>query len=400
MEQKYCPYFWMHQTINTTGSVQPCCNVQPPNELVKGEWKSIKFVDGITTSIHSNARTEMLNGVFPEICEVCKTREERGIPSHRDRAIERFGTPTEIKIKFLDIKFSNTCNLGCRMCKPSDSSILSDIYSDTDELPNFLDGYIPNKNSFQELEKVEYTKKLIEDGLEILKVTGGEPLACKYFLEVINWCVDNDYAKNLEINFTTNNTKINQSFIKKLLKFKKVKIVLSIDGTGNIYDYIRYKSNWNNVKENTIKLSQYKDIFEIQIACILQFYNILDIENLLDFAIELGLPLHFNENIKPKGSELHCLNINQLIKDKFDTISNSIINKYKDYNEDTTIAYYIDDTIKKLKFLKSTDLVSKNTDLIKTVLLQDKLYNTNYRNYLHVEQVNFLEDLEKRYYEF
>jgi MoaA/NifB/PqqE/SkfB family radical SAM enzyme len=391
---KYCPYFWMHQTINTTGSVQPCCNVRPSTEALKNEWKNLNFLNGIDTDLHRQARKEMMQGIFPEICEVCKTREKNNIPSHRLRAIERFGSDHEVGIKFLDIKFSNTCNLGCRMCKPSDSSILSEMYSVISDRPNFLDSFIPNKEDFREKEKVEYTKKLIQNGLEILKVTGGEPLACKYFLEIIDWCVEKDYAKNLEINFTTNNTKINQLFINKLLKFKKVKIVLSIDGTGNIYNYIRYKSDWNKVKENTIQLSKYKDTFEIQIACILQFYNILDIKNLLDFATSLDLPLHFNENIKPKGSELHCLNINDEIKFEFNDIVENIIDQYQNYNNNSVIRYYIDDTITKLKFLKKSKIIVKHEKLIDTVLLQDKLCNTKFQDYLYPQQVRFLEKLK------
>jgi molybdenum cofactor biosynthesis enzyme MoaA len=385
----------MHQTVNTTSSVQPCCHVTPSKKL-KQEWRELKFTDGLETDVHKKAREEILQGKFLEICKVCRVREENGIPSHRTRAVDRFGTEHAVGVKFLDIKFSNTCNLGCRMCKPSDSSILSDIYSKAKQHPNFLDGWIPNKQSFKEEEKVKYTKKLIREGLEILKVTGGEPLACKYFLEIINWCIKNDYAKNLEINFTTNNTKINQSFINKLLKFRKVKIALSIDGTGSIYNYIRYKSDWNTVKQNTIILSKYKDVFTLEIACILQFYNILDIKNLLDFSIEVGIPLHINENIKPTGTELHCLNINQEIKDEFNLMTTAIIKEYSNYlTDDLSTRGLLKDTIAKLKYLQSCDLIQKRQELLRTVKIQDNLYNTNYKDFLYTSQIKFLENLEK-----
>jgi MoaA/NifB/PqqE/SkfB family radical SAM enzyme len=385
----------MHQTVNTTSSVQPCCHITPSKRL-KEEWGELNFTDGLFTEVHKQARKEVLQGKFLEICEVCRVREENGIPSHRIRAIDRFGTEHAVGVKFLDIKFSNTCNLGCRMCKPSDSSILSDIYSKSAEYPEFMDRWIPDKQLFKEKEKVKYTKKLIQEGLEILKVTGGEPLACKYFLEIIDWSIKNNYAKNLEINFTTNNTKINQSFINKLLKFKKVKIALSIDGTGTIYNYIRYNSNWSNVKENTIILSEYKDIFMLEITCVLQFYNILDVKNLLDFSMELGIPLQINENIKPSGTELHCLNINQEIKNEFNLITDDIIKKYSDYRDDDIIARELKNTIKKLKYLKSCDIIQKHQELLKTVKTQDKIHNTSYKDFLHTKQIKFLKSLENK----
>ena len=94
------------------------------------------------------------------------------------------------------------------MCKPSDSSLLAELYEGETHLPEWVDAEWPPASEQQPDKKVTYVKKLITEGLELLKVTGGEPFACKYFMSVIEWAIEKDYAKNLEINLTTNGTKI------------------------------------------------------------------------------------------------------------------------------------------------------------------------------------------------
>ena len=108
-------------------------------------------------------------------------------------ALERFGFPKTKGIKYLDIAFSNKCNLACRMCKPSDSSLLNDLYEGETHLPEWVDTDWPASQQKPD-KKVIYVKKLITEGLELLKVTGGEPFACKYFMSVIEWAIKKDYA--------------------------------------------------------------------------------------------------------------------------------------------------------------------------------------------------------------
>ena len=122
-----CPYLWMHQCIGTNATVHPCC-VTYNNDP---QWKTITFEQGITSPVHKKSRNEFLKGKFPLICKVCKDDESNNIISHRQQAIRNFPgcNYNEIKIKYLDMKFTSTCNLSCRMCIPSSSSQLEKLYS-------------------------------------------------------------------------------------------------------------------------------------------------------------------------------------------------------------------------------------------------------------------------------
>jgi MoaA/NifB/PqqE/SkfB family radical SAM enzyme len=393
----------MHQVVETTGTVKPCCMSVFPDDETKQEWKEIFWKRGIRTEVHEKARQQMIAGEWPSICTVCKDAEELGIKSHRQTALEKYKMPDEPRLKYLDIKFSNTCNLACRMCKPSDSSIIAEVIASSakEDIPKFIkdDYWIPKDYKFQSEDKVEYTKIRIADGLEILKVTGGEPLACKYFMQVIDWAVEEGFAKNLEINFTTNLTKINKPFLEKLKKFKKVRIIISADGTNKIYNYIRQGSSWNKFKQNFELLSTYiNEDFEAQVACVLQFYNILDFKNLVDYADQYGVIVSFDYMLRPANSELYYTVINEKIKTR-------ALEILKEYEQNYLAGRYTnhfsnnitnEENIKKLKYsLEQPINEDMKEHLLNTVSKQDKFYNKSYREYLHPLQIEFLDNINK-----
>lgn len=380
----YCPYLYMHQVITTTAGVQPCCM-----STTNIEWTRIDFKKGLDTKLHKKLRTKQEQNEWPKECRVCQQQEEKNIESHRQRAINDYGNPKTLGIKYLDIKFTNTCNLACRMCKPTDSSQLEELYNNVTTIPKFL--ALPTfELDFQEEEKVSYTKVLIENGLEILKVTGGEPTACKYFMELINWAIENDYAKNLTIKFTTNATKINLPFIKKLLQFKKVHIVISLDGTDKIYNYIRAYADWESVKNNIETLSEYKDTFDISIIMLYQWYNILDFKNVIDFGIGLGVTTKVTTELKPKGSELDCRNINKDIKNEVFKLCQEI---KKDYWSEhlPLVQFHAIQSANNIEKILNDKFINKGKELLQTIKIQDQLYQTDYKQYLTPLQLKFLE---------
>src|SRR4051812_9309055 len=71
------------------------------------------------------------------------------------------------KIRKLRVSLTDKCNLRCHYCMPIDSEFMSEA--------NFL---TPS-------EYAEIIKDLCEFGLEEVRITGGEPLMRKSFLEVV-----------------------------------------------------------------------------------------------------------------------------------------------------------------------------------------------------------------------
>ena len=114
-------------------------------------------------------------------------------------------------------------------------------------------------NAMQESAKVtsDDTWETIEKWIPYVKrvfMTGGEPTIIKRNLDYIDKIIESNYAKEVELIFTTNATNINQKFIEKSKQFKSVSFNVSIDAVGELANYIRNPSDWKTIESNMQKL--------------------------------------------------------------------------------------------------------------------------------------------------
>lgn len=381
-----CPYPWMHHVITTTGSVTPCCHVSVADDRA---WDSVDLLEGLYSKKFIETRDMLNDGVWPSICETCKSREAVGIKSPRMYATEKYDTfkYTDVKLKTLDVKFTNTCNLMCRMCFPGSSSLIEKFYTNH-ERPKFMSK--PNITVNNAEEKVKYVKTAIQDGLEKLKVTGGEPFACKYFMEVMDWCIDNGYERELSLSIITNGTKFSKSVVNKMTKFKKLNIVVSIDGTGSVYQYIRHKSTWEQLCSNMNNLLKLKntmqDRLSISINCTLQSYNLHNIAKLAQYANTLGVELYVSTNLLPKDGELSVKWLPDSLIDAAIADIDALTDLQIEFNKNDVLAY-----------LSSNKKYNKDkcSDLLSTTTLYDKQRGENYQTSLDDRMVNFLDSINE-----
>ena len=156
---------------------------------------------------------------------------------------------------------------------------------------------------------------MIVNGLRHLKFTGGEPLMVPSVKKLIDYCVDNDFAKNINLMIITNVTLINDEWIGLFKAFKFVNIICSIDGIGDTFEYIRHPANWNDVNSKLQKLSKVQtEQLVTSTTFTLQAYNILEIKNI----VELAKQYNFHINVIPLDAPayLDVRNVPQDLKDE------------------------------------------------------------------------------------
>lgn len=390
----YCHYLWKHQCITTKGWTKPCCYADTTEE-----WKKVDFNDGLTEKRFEKARLELESGIFPECCRGCKENEDQGLESPRLRAIKKDSSViTTPKLTSIDIKFNNTCNLGCIMCTPNDSSTIEKLYKKSDNLPVFLEkeSFFPDKPiDYKEKEKEEYVKKIAQNNLRELKVTGGEPFASINFINTIEWLVDNGISKDIILQFNTNGTKYNKRIVENLHNFKKLKIVISVDGTGKNYNYIRKGSRWTEIERNLNLFSQFKkdnlSFFQnsesdIAISCVLQFCNMCNIKSLVEYCRKLELSFYADINLRPSNSELDVKFAPKHLKDILLHDCNRLLNTLDKPNYIAEIKK-VKNYIEKNYNLSST---KKQNDLKKTISRLDQIHGSNYKNYLEKPLIDWL----------
>lgn len=297
-----CPAPWDHHCVNTNGANRLCCN------SVTSDKKFIHDFETYWKQDLARIRKEFTAGKRPAECESCWEKEDQGIKSLRQVFIENYKTRNEWQNFLdrldsvsdypveLDLKLGNYCNLSCRMCSSYSSSTYAkefkQIYSDTKKdygLNNEEKNYVQNK-WYNSDKFVNLLEKIISSGVKRLKFTGGEPLMVPSVKTILEYCVKQNNAKDIEIVIITNGTLINQTWIDLFKKFKYTTLIVSIDGTEYVYDYIRHPSTW---KEFTSKLELLKDcgLYKM-LAFTLQTYNVLDIENIVNLSREYNFDLN------------------------------------------------------------------------------------------------------------
>ena len=256
----FCIAPWMHMHVEPDGNVQLCCasnwkhehqkslgnlNENTPEEIWNG--KQMRMV-----------RKNMLAGrKMPQYCSPCYDREAGAInQTERQRFNREFantfelvpttqddGTLDTLKLKYLDIRFNNLCNLKCRTCGPDWSTSWANemgiekplLYNDTwRKLLPYLD----------QLEKVYFA--------------GGEPLMTPEHYDFLEQLVE--INTDIELLYTSNFSRLelkNRHVMDYWPKFKLVNAIASIDHVGEMASYVRTGTDYQTVINNIKKVNSY-----------------------------------------------------------------------------------------------------------------------------------------------
>ena len=92
------------------------------------------------------------------------------------------------------------------------------------------------------------------------------------------------FATKITIAYTTNGTKTPERLKDLWPKFKRVKLIISVEGTGKLYEYIRGGDvqSLENLKENIHWFDQFENL-RGSFNSAIQIYNIFDLNNLLEW---------------------------------------------------------------------------------------------------------------------
>ena len=333
VNNKTCMYPKKAVCITATGDIGPCCAIE---KSFLNPFASISQIgtDPIYKELeYFNKKGNILEA---KACISCKLVEEKNANSLR----QRFTIHDDNKFKYdkLDISFGNTCNLDCVMCNPYFSSTWYQTYKNNNAIKQFLDNH--NSKNIIEPKLLDYDQ--ID---EILKITphtrniiikGGEPLydkRCFYFLEKLSIL-----NPNVGLHIVTNLTVLNIELIKK---FKNINLLISVDGIGKIYEWIR-GSSYATVENNINILQENNMNFKIQPT--MSVYNIEHMEYLYKYFLAKNIavqpyPIIVTDNymrpdlIGKKRFRKAVKNFSFNFDIKYTEPNNEQIKKFKKYTE-------------------------------------------------------------------
>ncbi len=322
-----CPWADHHITVSSSGTISTCCMAVPVIDSRSGQPYNIKthtISEAYNSQEFNSIRTNLQNGVKDKNCDHCWQQEDIGERSLRLDTIpyyqEVYNSGRTQGLLTTQLDLSNQCNLKCRTCGPSDSSMWVkehfDIYQQSNgvNLLEFQKNY--NSTLHRENDFLDDFKNNVVPNLVVIKFQGGEPFLMKKQWDMIDSIIESNNSKNVLVGYHTNATIWNKDIENKLSNFKEVNLCLSIDDIGNRFEYIRHPGKWSEVEYNLNCMmqwcSQNPDQREVMINCVVTPYNLYTIHELLDYFISrkidvklhpTTLPNHFSisnipENIK------------------------------------------------------------------------------------------------------
>tara|TARA_B100001093_G_scaffold118873_1_gene111438 strand:+ start:2945 stop:3979 length:1035 start_codon:yes stop_codon:yes gene_type:complete len=233
--------------ISSMGNVSPCCAII---HGITFENVDQFYSNNFFTSIRENNNNNKI--LDHPACKTCKINLDNSQISQLDRSKKILKETSDVKIRRLDIAFSNTCNLDCVMCTNFYSSKWNKVI---ESMPEEIQKFTNKSTGMYFSMSYEQIDNIIEScgsSLESIIIKGGEPFYDKktiYFLDKLS-----DINPNVRLSIVSNCTIINEDILKK---FKNLYVVASVDGIFEIYEYVR-GFNFSEVEENIDRIMSYK----------------------------------------------------------------------------------------------------------------------------------------------
>jgi hypothetical protein len=102
-------------------------------------------------------------------------------------------------------------------------------------------------------------KNLNLENVGMIQFCGGETLMGNTYWQTAELLAEliPDAKNNLELGFQTNGTQpIDPKWFDLIEKFKLVKLMISIDGVGDRFEYLRWPASWNQTVDNILTLRE------------------------------------------------------------------------------------------------------------------------------------------------
>jgi radical SAM protein with 4Fe4S-binding SPASM domain len=290
----FCMAPWSHLHVTPAGNVYPCCLINENTSLLgnvnntplKEIWNSPEIKD---------IRLSMLANKQHKSCEWCYVKERDFGSSFRFDFNEKYGddlslvnstkedgTVEKMQMRYIDIRFSNLCNLKCRMCGPTFSSQIAaenGIKPAIKSIPNHM------------LDEVYGYLETCEE----MYFAGGEPLMMDEHYLILEKLIE--LGVKPRIRYNSNITKLKHKhwdILELWSHFDDIYIQASIDGFGPELTYIRHPAKYDSIIETALKYLTVPSV-RIDISTCVGFWNIWSLPELHIDLYEKGVIEHYNK---------------------------------------------------------------------------------------------------------
>jgi len=314
----FCMAPWTHTYLSPQTERRMCCASREPAQSFKQyidtgndakEYKPLTLKEHWNSDHMRSVRLRMMAGEELSECEVCdhkllNTDVYRSywnqLFKHRvDEAYDstdETGATTMQTISF-DYRFNNLCNFKCRMC----GDMLSSSWEAesrkhktwTKESQPWMASPLREQIiKFQDTQVVqEFVEAVETKRIKEIYWCGGEPLMWDMHWKAMQRIIELGFAKEVYVRYNTNLSRTSFKGTKLfdlLPQFQDWQICSSLDGTGEVGEYIRdglnYEQWLRNFKEG---MAVAKTAREMRLDYTITMPGLLELKNMFDLSREL-----------------------------------------------------------------------------------------------------------------
>ena len=352
---------WSHTYLSPQSERRMCCASRE-----KADWAT-QYLDSEdadkgstynpgTLDDHWNSeymkgiRRDLMAGKEIPQCQVCNNQllnvsiyrdyfNKTLFPNKIEEAFEKTRDDgyTDMKPISFDYRIKNLCNFKCRMCGDQLSSSWEAerrMMGDYDQEEN-TDFWARKENkpaieTFQrDVAEAELWKAVKDGTIEEIYWVGGEPLMWEIHWEIMQYLIDHDLAKNVWIRYNSNFSRSRYKLwdLRDMLPhFKMVQMCASIDGTGEIVEYVRHGIKWNswiaNFKDFLFLNKQYGE-YGIAFDLTITTPGLFSLKDLFDLSLELDVHTLIKTTFAFDSSIMMCPQV--LPRDLFEEVIDDIL---------------------------------------------------------------------------
>ena len=379
----FCMMPWVHMHMWPAGTTYPCCMSDP--DLPIGNTQEQSMQDIWNGKEMRQLRLNMLQNKKSPECRRCYELEENGMWTLRKSSNENFkhhqskveqtsddGSAGDVNMAYMDIRFSNLCNLKCRSCGPQFSSSWFEDHKVThgdpghpkilkvrDDMLNFMDELEPMLNS---VERVYWA--------------GGEPLITEEHYRILDHWIANGISPAMD--YTTNFTQMRykrKTAFEYWNAFDRVRVAASLDANHARGEYLRKNMDWAQVVQNRKDMIEQCPHVYFEITPTVSVYNVLNLPDFHKEWIEEGLlePANIRINILLDPTYMRLSILPPWIKSK-------VVERYQEHilylRQFDNISHVIENYESILQFMESDRTEEIKIFKYKTNVM-DKLRNEN-----------------------
>ncbi len=316
----FCMAPWVHTFISPHMERRMCCASLEQSTNFKqyidssgpdnNKLKLVQLKEHWNSEYMKGVRVKLMAGEEIPQCATCnhkllnpqvyRQHFNRFYEDRIDEAFEKTDEHGETSMNVIswDYRFSNLCNFTCRMCGPPLSSSWETEYRKEGKIEPWMEKDV--KEHLQKFHDQHIVKEFLE-AVENKTVKefywcGGEPLMWKIHWTAMQRVVDLGYANEVYARYNSNMSRITyfgkNLFDDVLSKFRDWQINASIDGTGEIGEYIRTGLKYDQWLENMRYARKFiRHPRQLQLDLTVTLPGLFDLENMYELQKDLKVPL-------------------------------------------------------------------------------------------------------------